>query len=333
MELAADVSVTSDAPAGESNADIVSDPAQSDHADESDPSGEPGEPEDEAVEYEITAVEPAEVTVELSNRLAALDRAELVAAGRDIAALTGRALHAKLQTLSGGIWVAGPHGQALQRPAGWVTLSAGDSGAVVHGTVAAEQRANGLGRDLLSHAVARAAEDGYGSVIATVWEASEAEEFLWRRGFSERATPTTMRRIDLMATAERRRRITSDAQAYGASYQLVRVSEDVDGSTVYRVHARHLVTGAPAGTAELTVAQSAPEYAVNGDLFVEPEHRGHRLGLLMLSDLLSWIEATRPTVRVAQSSVPAGATHVIAILDRLGSRIAGVQLEMRRTLH
>ncbi|WP_017935643.1 GNAT family N-acetyltransferase [Nocardioides sp. Iso805N] len=334
------------------------------------------EPIEEPAEdpYEIVEVDLAALTPDLANRLAMLDRAELIAAGRDVAAVSGPALLTKLRTLSSGLWVAGPRGRALARPVGWVTLTGGsgeeptpESGAdapadaedpeyaedaaaagdgvdgatlepgdvvaVVHGSVATEQRATGLGRELLSLAIARAAERGHRVVAATVWEASEAEEFLWRRGFGERAAPSTVRRIELGATAQRRRRITEDALSYGASYQLLRESEDVEGTTVFRIRARHLINGAPAGTAQLSVADAAPEHAVNGDVLVEPAHRGNRLGLLMLSDLLSWIEVDRPRVRVAQSSVPVSATHVVGILDRLGSRIAGVQVELRRRLH
>lgn len=331
------------------------------------------EPAEDA--YEIVEVDLGTLTSDLANRLALLDRAELIAAGRDVAAVSGPALLTKLRTLSSGLWVAGPRDRALAHPVGWVTLTGGsdvepaplgDSGdtgtavdptpdpadpaapadpahaepgepgdvvAVVHGSVATEQRAAGLGRELLSLAIARAAERGHRVVAATVWEASEAEEFLWRRGFGERGAPSTVRRIELAATAQRRRRITEDALSYGASYQLLRESEVVEGTTVFRIRARHLINGAPAGTAELSVADAAPEHAVNGDVLVEPAHRGNRLGLLMLSDLLSWIEVERPRVRVAQSSVPVSATHVVGILDRLGSRIAGVQVELRRRLH
>lgn len=310
-------------------------PAEDDPAEDEAPEDDPVEDEEPVAAYDIVAVEPAEVTLELANRLVALDRAELVAARRDLALLSGRGLLAQLQAREGGLWVAGPRERPLTRPLGWAMLSIAGGGARLHGSVAREQRANGIGGALLTEALGRADAEGHSLVTATVWSASEAEEFLWRHGFRESGTPTTMRRLEVLATKARRSRIVEDAQTYATAYQLLREVEETDdpgGGTLFRVRSRHRITGAMAGTAELTVLDGAPEHALRGGLSVAPEHRGNRLGVLMLGDLLHWIETDHPKVRAAQSPVPANSTHVIAVLDRLGCRIAGVQVELRRIL-
>lgn len=287
-------------------------------------------PEDETEdEIEIVAVDPTTLALGAAGRLAALDRTEMVSSGRDLAAISGRALHATAHHTCAGLWVAG----SLAQPLGWAMLSEHGDDVVLHGDVAHQQRHQGVGGLLLAEALEQARLDGHDAVLATTWEGSGAERFLRRHGFVGTGRPArAVRRLELVASAERRRRIIEDVQSHASDYQLVRVAEDLpEGGTVYRVVAHHH-TAVEAGWSVLTVADGAPEYAVHGHLLVEPEHRGHRLGLLMACELLRWIEAERPAVRVAQSQHPLDASYAIAILDRLGSRIAGVRVPLRRPL-
>lgn len=280
-------------------------------------------------ETEIVAVDPTTLALGAAGRLAALDRTEMVSSGRDLAAISGRALHATAHHAGAGLWVAG----SLAQPLGWAMLSEHGDDVVLHGDVAHHQRHQGVGGLLLAQALEQARLDGHDAVLATTWEGSGAERFLRRHGFVDTGRPArAVRRLELVASAERRRRIIEDVQSHASDYQLVRVAEDLpEGGTVYRVVAHHH-TAVEAGWSVLTVADGAPEYAVHGHLLVEPEHRGHRLGLLMACELLRWIEAERPAVRVAQSQHPLDASYAIAILDRLGSRIAGVRVPLRRPL-
>lgn len=286
---------------------------------------------DEALEdeTEIVAVDPAGVTLGIAGRLVALDRAEMVSSGRDLATMSGRTLHAATRDTCTGLWVAGP----LAQPLGWAMLTGHEDGVVLHGAVAHDQRHHGLGDLLLTQALERARLDGHDEVLATAWQGSDAEGFLRHRGFVDIDRPArAVRRLELMASAERRRRLIEDVQSYAADYQLVHDTEDLaEGGTVYGVIAHHQ-SGAEGGRATLTVADGAPEYAVRGHLLVEPGHRGHRLGLLMAGELLRWIEAERPAVRVVQSQHPVDASYAIAIMDRLGSRVAGVLVSLRRPL-
>ena len=303
---------------------------------ESEVAGDAGEApaeEDDAAdteETEIVAVDLATVTLCVAGRLAALDRAEMVSSGRDLATISGRALHAAARDVCAGLWVAGSPAQ----PLGWAMLTDHEGrGVVLHGDVAHHQRQHGIGGLLLAQALEQARLDGRDEVLATTWAGSDSERFLRRHGFIDTDRPArAVRRLELVASAERRRRLIEDVQIHAADYQLVRVAEDLaEGGTVYRVNAHH-EAGMEAGRASLTVADGAPEYAVHGDLLVEPGHRGHRLGLLMASELLRWIEAERPAVRVAQSQHALDASYTIAIMDRLGSRIAGVRVPLRHPL-
>jgi GNAT superfamily N-acetyltransferase len=290
---------------------------------------EPGA-EESADEIEVVAVDPAVVTLGAASRLAALDRAEMVASGRDLATISGRALHAAAHETGTGLWVAG----SLAQPFGWAMLTDHeDHGVVLHGNVLHHRRHHGIGDLLLDRVLEHARAEGHREVLATTWEGSDAERFLRHHGFVGTDAPArAVRRLELVASAERRRRIVEDVQSHAADYQLVRATEDLaEGGTVYRVTAHH-PGGAEAGRAMLTVADGAPEYAASGDLLVEPGHRGHRLGLLMATELLRWIEAERPAVRVAQSQHPVDASYTIAIMDRLGSRIAGVRVPLRHPL-
>ena len=288
------------------------------------------EPEEPVEEVLVTAIAPSEVSQDLANRLATLDRDEMTASRRNLAMVNARALLGKLQTLSEAVWVAGP----LNRPAGWATLSTVAEGAVLHGTIAAAERRKGLATRLLEQVVEHARQAGYPAITSTVWLESPAEEFALHHGFLAGAQRSVIRYQDLFATAERRRRIEDDAASYGSSYEFVTSEEKLEdgGGTVYRVIAQHLISGIFAGAAELTVTEGAPEFALNGMVRVEPAHRGHRLGTLMSVELITFVQATARKVRMVQVSHPVSDAYITTILDRLGFRVAGLQVEHRLPL-
>jgi hypothetical protein len=108
------------------------------------------------------------------------------------------------------------------------------------------------------------------------------------------------------------------------------LAEPVDGRVEMAVHARLIATGEEAGRASLVVSDDAPEHARDGATWVLGPHRGHRLGLLMKSELLTWLESERPRVRALHARTPLDDPHLVALSDRLGSRVVGIKRELRR---
>jgi GNAT superfamily N-acetyltransferase len=280
------------------------------------------EASDSADQPMITQVDAVDLT--LAFRLHALDQAQALASGRGLALSSPHGLVEQLAAAD--VWVAGP----LEAPYGWASLEDG----LLSGTVRPDQRRTGLGTALLDAVLADGAP--HRRLTAAVWEESDGEAFLRARGFAPTPTqPYAVRRLDLPRTRTRRQRLAEDAEPLGASYQFVRVAgdvpeEDPPGMTSYVIHARHRITGAEAGRAELTVADDTPTAAVQGELFVVEEHRGHRLGMLMELELLRWLDADRPGVQALQLRHGLDNTHAIALADRLGSRVAGIVVELAR---
>ena len=293
------------------------------------PAPRPGdeEPEEEVPAGEqilVTAIDPADLTQDLANRLAALDRSEMVASGHNLALVNARALLTKLQTLSGALWVAGPS----KSPTGWATLTTPAEGAILHGTVSTRNRRKGVASRLLEEVLAYAGEQEYGAITCSAWTGSPSESFLRGHGFETRPQLSTVRCQDLYATAERRTRIAEDTAGYGASYELATSAEELaQAGSVFRVVASHLITGAVVGSAELSVAEGAPEFAVNGMVHVDPRHRGTRLGTLMALELIAFVQASSRKVRVIQVSSPAADPYITTILDRIGFRVVGTQTD------
>ncbi len=102
--------------------------------------------------------------------------------------------------------------------------------------------------------------------------------------------------------------------------------------TTYRVLARHRETGAWAGMSLLCVDEFAPGVAFQEDTTVVRAHRGHRLGLLMKTDMLLWLTAERPEISATDTWNAADNHHMIAVNERLGCRVVARNLGYRRVL-
>lgn len=292
-------------------------------------------PEDEADddapdELLVTEVALSEVGPPLANRLAALEALEVRANGHDLPLPTGPALGALLATLQGRLWVVGNP----EKPVGWALLDWTADAEVgrIHGVVHPKRRDGEASALLFDAVLAGATEQELVDLCAEAYDDSAAQAWLRRRGFTETVTPPyAVRRLDLARTHERRRRVTEDSLIYATDYRLVRVpGEPADGHVELSVQARLISSGAEAGRASLVVSDDTPEHAHDGATWVLGPHRGHRLGLLMKSDLLTWLESERPRVRAVRSRTPLDDPHLVALSDRLGSRVVGVMRELRR---
>ena len=100
--------------------------------------------------------------------------------------------------------------------------------------------------------------------------------------------------------------------------------------TQYTVVARHRDTGEPAGITMVCVPESAPAIAAQEDTSVLPGHRGHRLGLLLKLDVLDWIRAERPDVLAIDTWNDVTNDPMIAVNQRLGTRIVAESSAYRR---
>ena len=294
------------------------------------PAGSPeaaGEPED----LSVTEFAPADVGLSLATRLAAIDQAELTAAQRDIASPGGKGLLDKLRAMEGAVWVLG----SVEDPVGWTSLELLPGAGIVRGTVLPDHRGAGLARELLAAPLLeRARESGVRELRATVFADSPAETLLTDAGWQPMDSPDyVIRRLDLRTTVERRFRIVEDARQFAAGYTIARAErfadehEQPEGAAHFRVVARLGAT--ETGYSELVVYDEMPEFGLEGDTFVQPEHRGHRLGLLMRAEIIRWVEFELSRVRVVQTRTPVDDMHTLAQLDRLGARGAG----FRRDLH
>ena len=99
--------------------------------------------------------------------------------------------------------------------------------------------------------------------------------------------------------------------------------------TVYRVMARHRATGAWAGHTVLCIDEFDPEVGHQEDTSVVGEHRGHRLGLLLKTEMLRWIAEERPEVRATETWNSAQNHHMIAVNETLGARVVARHTSLR----
>ncbi len=99
--------------------------------------------------------------------------------------------------------------------------------------------------------------------------------------------------------------------------------------TVYRAMARHRETGNWAGLSMVCVDEFQPMVAFQEDTSVVRAHRGHRLGLLMKTDMLRWISAARPEVTAIDTWNAVTNHHMIAVNERLGATVVARHVNFR----
>lgn len=99
--------------------------------------------------------------------------------------------------------------------------------------------------------------------------------------------------------------------------------------TVYRVMARHRASGDWAGLSMLCVDEFKPSIAFQEDTSVVRAHRGHRLGLLMKTDMLRWISRERLEVSATDTWNSTTNHHMIAVNERLGATVIARHVSFR----
>jgi GNAT superfamily N-acetyltransferase len=101
--------------------------------------------------------------------------------------------------------------------------------------------------------------------------------------------------------------------------------------TVYRVMARHRASGSWAGHTVFCIDEFDPEVGHQEDTSVVTAHRGHRLGLLLKTEMLRWMADERPEVRISETWNSVENHHMLAVNEALGTRVVDRHLSLRLT--
>ncbi|MDP3968138.1 MAG: GNAT family N-acetyltransferase [Nocardioides sp.] len=100
-------------------------------------------------------------------------------------------------------------------------------------------------------------------------------------------------------------------------------AQEARGNRLYRVLARHRVTGELAGHTVVAVESLRPGEAGQHDTSVLRAHRGHRLGYLLKAEMVRWLREAEPGVVHVETGNAASNNHMIAVNDELGYELAG----------
>jgi GNAT superfamily N-acetyltransferase len=104
------------------------------------------------------------------------------------------------------------------------------------------------------------------------------------------------------------------------------------GMRLYRGIARHRDTGELAGNTVMAVEAERPSVGHQQDTSVVRAHRGHRLGLLLKTDMMLWLSDAEPELRTVDTFNAESNDHMIAVNEELGYRWMGRGLGFQRTL-
>ena len=107
-------------------------------------------------------------------------------------------------------------------------------------------------------------------------------------------------------------------------------TELASGHRLYRVIARHRVSGDIAGLTVVTVDSENPARGEQEDSSVVRAHRGHRLGLLLKADMMRWLAEVEPQLETLDTWNAESNDHMIGVNERLGYRVMGRELQFQR---
>lgn len=81
--------------------------------------------------------------------------------------------------------------------------------------------------------------------------------------------------------------------------------------------------GQMAGLTEVTISKSSDRDAFQGTTIVDPEHRGHRLGILLKAANFKQVYADRPGIEQIWTWNAESNSHMIAVNETMGYRVEG----------
>jgi len=109
-------------------------------------------------------------------------------------------------------------------------------------------------------------------------------------------------------------------------------AEVAGGRRLYRLVARERATGALAGHTVVAVDGERPGYAEQHDTSVLRAHRGHRLGVLLKTAMVRWLDEEEPQLRIVDTWNAASNSHMIAVNEVLGYSVVANGIGWQRHL-
>jgi GNAT superfamily N-acetyltransferase len=101
---------------------------------------------------------------------------------------------------------------------------------------------------------------------------------------------------------------------------------------LYRVLARHRDTGELAGHTVVAVDDERPWIGNQHDTSVARAHRGHRLGLLLKSDMMRWLADVEQELASIDTWNMESNDFMISVNERLGYEVLGREYQFQRNL-
>jgi len=102
------------------------------------------------------------------------------------------------------------------------------------------------------------------------------------------------------------------------------VATELRGGSIYRIIARHRDSGAVAAHTVVHLTPRRPDVAFQGDTAVSRDHRGHRLGMLLKTEMMCWLGEVAPQLEVVETWNNADNRFMIDINEALGYRLSRV---------
>ena len=109
-------------------------------------------------------------------------------------------------------------------------------------------------------------------------------------------------------------------------------AQDGRGKTLRRVLVRHRGTAELAGHSVVAVDRERPGLAEQHDTSVVAAHRGHRLGLLLKTEMNLWLREVEPQLESVDTWNAESNDHMISVNEQLGYRVMGRELQFQRSL-
>ena len=114
-----------------------------------------------------------------------------------------------------------------------------------------------------------------------------------------------------------------------AAYETAQLAK---GDALFRVVARHRETGELGGQTVVVVEGERPHLAHQHDTSVVRAHRGHRLGVLLKTEMLRWLAEEQPQIETVDTWNAESNDHMISVNQALGYEVNARAFVYQRSL-